>query len=118
MHRAALAAHQPIVALHQFAQDLLDRHAARQRVRMAAIGAEREVARLHSHAEARGDCLLPEREMARALHEVLQEQVEGALLRVAQQHLRAIQLEPRLLADVIVDARRCRFQGAVFNCGH
>ena len=40
MHRAALAAHQAVVALHQFAQHLRDRHAARQRVGVAAIGAE------------------------------------------------------------------------------
>ena len=40
MHRAALAAHQAVVAQHQLAQHLLHRHAARQRVGMAAIGAE------------------------------------------------------------------------------
>ena len=104
VHRAALAAHQAVVAPHQFAEHLLDRHAARQRVGMAAIGAEDEVARLHGGGEAGGDRLLPEREVARALHEVLQEQVEGALLGLPQQHLQTVQFEPRVLADIVVQA--------------
>ena len=83
MHRAALAAHQAVVALHQFAQHLLDRHAARQRVGVAAVGAERQVALLHGGGEARRHRLLAERQMARALHQVLQEQVVGALLGLA-----------------------------------
>ncbi len=40
MHGAALAAHQAIVALHQLAQHLLDRHAARERVGVAPIRAK------------------------------------------------------------------------------
>ena len=110
MHRAALAAHQPVVALHQLAQHLLDRHAARQRVGVAAIGAEREIALHHGFGETGGDRLLPERQMAGALHQVLQEQVVGALLRLAQAHLRAVQSKPLLLADIVVQAgaARCR----------
>ncbi len=104
MHRAALAAHQAVVALHQLAEHLLDRHAARQRVRMAAIGAERQVARLHRGGEAGGHRFLPERQMAGALDEVLQEQVEGALLGFAEQNLRAVEFEPHVLADVVVEA--------------
>ena len=104
MHRAALAAHQAVVAAHQFAEHLLDRHAARQRVRMTAIGAERQIARLHRGGEAGRDRFLPERQMARALDQVLQEQVVGALLGFAQQHLRAVQFEPRVLADIVVQA--------------
>ena len=104
MHGAALAAHQAVVALHQLAQHLLDRHAARQRMGVAAIGAEREVARLHRGGEARRDRLLAEREMAGALHQVLQEQVEGALLALADLDLQAVQREPLLLADIVVDA--------------
>ena len=42
--------------------------------------------------------------MARALHQVLQEQVEGALLGLADHDLQAVQLEPRILADVVIDA--------------
>ncbi len=83
VHRAALAAHQAVVALHQFAQHLLDRHAARQRMGVAAIGAERQIAGLHGGGAAGGDRFLAEREMARALHQVLQEQIEGALLGLA-----------------------------------
>src|ERR1043166_1624763 len=46
--------------------------------------------------------------MARALHEVLQEQVVGALLGVAENDLRAVKREPSLLADVVV--------GVGFSC--
>ena len=70
--RAALTAHQPDVALHQFAQHLGDRDAAGQRVRMAPIGAERQIARLHGLGKACGDRLLTERQVARALDQVLQ----------------------------------------------
>ena len=104
VHRAALAAHQAVVALHQFAQHLLDRHAARQRVGMAAIGAERQVARLHGGREAGRHRLLAERQVARALHQVLQEQVEGALLGLPEFHLHAVHPKPHLLADVVIDA--------------
>ena len=102
VHRAALAAHQPVVALHQLAQHLLDRHAAGQRVGMAAIGAERKIALLHGDGEARGHRLLPERQVAGALHQVLQKQVVGALLGLADDDLALEQLEPGLLADVVV----------------
>ena len=113
VHRAALAAHQAVVALHQLAEHFLDRHAARQRVRVAAIGAEGVVALDHGAGEARRDRLLPEREVARALHEVLQEQVVGALLGLPQPELRVIELEPHLLADIVVRAAavRCRRAG-------
>ena len=117
MHRAALAAHQAVVALHQLAQHLLDRHAAGQRVGVAAIGAERQVALLHRHREARRHRLLAERQMARALHQVLQEQVEGALLGLADVDLAAIELQPRLLADVVVEARAGRGLGFVQHVG-
>ena len=102
VHRAALAAHQPAVALHQLAEHLLHRRAARERVRVAAIGAEGEVAGLHRDGEAGGDRLLAERQMARALDQVLQEEIVGALLAVADLDLQPLELEPRLLADVVV----------------
>jgi hypothetical protein len=58
MHRAALAAHQAVIARHEFAQHLFDRHAACQRVRMAPVGAEAEVAFLHGHCKPGRDGLL------------------------------------------------------------
>ena len=75
MHGAALAPHQTIVALHQFAEHLLHRHAARQRMRVPAIGAERLVALAHRDAEPGRDRLLTDRQMTRALDHVLQEQI-------------------------------------------
>ena len=75
------------------------RHAADQRVVVAAIGAERVVLRAHRRAEARGDGLLAERQVARALDEVLHEQVVGALLEHAALLHRAVKLQPRFGAD-------------------
>ena len=48
--------------------------------------------------------------MAGALHEVLQEQVVGALLGLPQPELRVVELQPRLLADIVV-------QAAAIRCG-
>ena len=87
MHGAALAAHEAVVALHQFAKHLLDRYPARQRVRVTAIGAEGQVAGLHGRRKSRGNRFLAEREVARSLDQILQEQIEGALLALADQHL-------------------------------
>ena len=117
VHRAALAAHQAVVALHQFAQHLLDRHAARQRVRVSAVGAKRQVARLHGGGKTGGDRLLAERQVARALDEVLQKQIERALLGLADLDLRAIQAKPRFLADIVIEGRR-RGGRAIFDLGH
>src|SRR5262245_45404940 len=113
MHGAALAAHEAVVALHQLAQHLLDRHPTRERVGMAAIGAEREVPALHRGGKARGHRLLAEGEMARAFDQVLQEQIERALLALADLDLYAVDGQPHLLADVVVDART----GAVGRAG-
>ena len=114
MHRAALAAHQPVVALHQFPQDLLDGDAACERMRVPAIGAETEVAGPHRRGEACRDRFLAEREMARALDQILQKQLVGLLLRLANDELRTIHLQPLLLADIVVDARRL---GGGCGCG-
>ena len=119
VHGAALAAHQAIVALHQLAQHLLDRNAARERVGVTAIGAEAQVALLHRLGKAGCDRLLSQRQMAGAFDQILQEQVERALFRLAQAHLRAVQLEALLLADIVVDARRhLRFGRAVLDLRH
>jgi hypothetical protein len=53
-------------------------------------------------AKARRDRLLAERQMARALDEVLQEQVVGALLSLPEVDLAAVKLEPGRLPDVVV----------------
>ncbi len=118
MHRAAFAAHQAVVALHQLAQHLLDRDAACERMGVPAIGAEAQVSRLHGGRKPGGDRLLAEREVARALHQVLQEQVEGALLGLAQLDLHAIQTQPQLLADIVVEFRARREFGRAdrFSC--
>ena len=83
VHRAALSPHEPAFATHQLAEDADHRRAAGERVGVAAIGAEGVVVLPHRHREAGGDRFLAEREMARALHEVLQEEIIGALLQHA-----------------------------------
>jgi hypothetical protein len=57
---------------------------------MAAIGAEGEIARFHGNGETRGNGLLAEREMARAFHQILQEEVVGPLFGLTQFHLDAV----------------------------
>ena len=114
MHRAALAAHQADVAQHQLAEHALHRGAASERVRVAAVGAERLVALAHRDAEARRDRLLAERQMARALDHVLQEEIERALLAIANFDLEAEQLQTAVEADVVVSkpvARRSHLYG-------
>jgi TPP-dependent pyruvate/acetoin dehydrogenase alpha subunit len=72
---------------------------------VAAIGAEAEIARPHRGGEARRHRLLAEGEVTRALDEVLQEQVERALLGLADLDLGTVELEPHLLADIVVGTR-------------
>ncbi len=105
MHGAALAAHEAVVALHQLAEHLLDRHAAGERMGMPPIGAEGEVARLHGDRKAGRHRLLAEREVAGALDQILQKEVEGALLGFAQLELRAVEAQPQLPADIVIDSR-------------
>src|SRR5262249_46367689 len=54
---------------------------------------------------------LAEREMAGALDQVLQEQVEGSLFGFAQLELRAKQAQPHRLANVVVRAVDARCAG-------
>ncbi len=71
MHGAALAAHQTALTAHQFAQNARHRGAAGQRMGMTPIGAEAPVAGLHRHTESGGDRLLPDRQVAGALDQIL-----------------------------------------------
>ena len=75
-------------------------------MRMAAIGAERKVARLHRLGEAGGNRLLAERQVAGSLDQVLEKQVVGALLRLTDGELRPVELETGGFADVVVAERR------------
>jgi hypothetical protein len=114
MHRTALAAHQPDIPQHEFAEHALHRGAARKRVGVAAIGAEGFVALAHGDAEAGRDRLLAERKMAGALDQVLEKQIIGALLAIANLDLKPEQFQPRLHADIVVaGGDRC---GAWFGC--
>src|SRR6202023_2549706 len=97
-----LAAHQTVVALHQFAEHLFDRHAASERMSMAAVGTEAQVLRADRCGEPCRDSLLSERQVASALHQVLQKQVVGTLLGFSDFELSAVQAKPRLLADIVV----------------
>ena len=118
VHGAAFAAHQAVVALHQFAQHFLHGNAARQRVGMTAIGAERVVALLHGTSKARRHRLLAERQMAGALDQVLEEQVERALLGFADHYLGAVHRQALFFADVIVQIGAGSSRRPVLNPCH
>ena len=117
MHRAALALQQPAFATHQLAQHAFHRRAARQRVVMAAIGAERPVVFLHRRRKASRDCLLPKCQMRRALDQVLQEQIIGALFNMADFQQRAPQGEPCVLTNIVIRARSCFALRSTFGRG-
>jgi hypothetical protein len=115
VHRAALPAQEAALAPHQLAQHARHRRAARERVGVPPVGAEGPVIRSHRHAEAGGNGLLPERKMARALDQVLQEEVVSALLAVAQLELHAVERELRLAADVIRSSCFLAFNFGIHN---
>ena len=69
---------------------------------MPAIGAKGKVARLHRRGKPRGHRLLAEREVARSLDQILQEEIESALLALADLQLQAVHRQPLLLANVVV----------------
>ena len=62
-------------------------------MRVTAIGAKRFVAFAHRNAKPRGDRLLPNRQMARAFDHVLQKEIEGALLAIADFDLKTEELQ-------------------------
>ena len=81
------------------------RPGAHLRVRVTAIGAERPVVGTHRDTEGSGDRFLSERQMARALDQVLQEEIVRTLLAVAQLELQAVELHARFPADVDLGLR-------------
>src|SRR5713226_1431500 len=106
MHRASLAFHEAALPPHQLAQHRHHGSAARERVMMPAVGAEGIVVPVHRRGESGRDRLLSEREMARALYEVLQEQIVGALLAVADLDLQLVQPQPCRLGNGIAPGGR------------
>src|SRR5437762_8945713 len=84
VHRSALAMEHAVAATEQFGHGGRHRRTASERVAMAAIGAEGVVIGSHRDGVASRDCLLTEGEVARAAHEVLEKQLVGALLEIAQ----------------------------------
>ena len=72
---------------------------------VSAIGAKGFVTLAHGDAESCGDGLLPERKMARALDQILEEEIIGAFFAIANFDLQAEQLQSLFNADVVI-ARR------------
>ena len=94
VHRAALPSHQAALAAEQLCHHGCHRHASSEGVVVSPVGAERVVVGAHRDAVRRGDRLLTESQVARPLHQVLQEQVVGALLEGAQPRHQPVQLDP------------------------
>ena len=101
MHGAAFAAQQAVVAAHQFAEHAIHRNAARERVGVAAIGAEGQIARFHGGGETGGDRFLAERKMAGAFDQVLQKEIVGALLGFAQFDLHAVHAQAQFFGEIV-----------------
>ena len=89
------------------------RHAARDGVGVAAVGAEAEIAGLHGRGATGGDGFLAERKVAGALHQALQKQVVGALLRFANLHLQTVKAEPECFTDLFL----CHYDGGRGSLG-
>ncbi len=85
---------------------------------MAAIGAEREITRLHCLGKTGCHRFLAERKMAGSLDQVLKEQVVGALFRLSKHNLCAVQFEPFLLADIVIQSGAGFRLRTVLCCGH
>src|SRR6266550_627587 len=100
VHRSALAMEHAVAAPEQFRHGRRHRRAASERVAMAAIGAEGVVISPHRDGVASGDRLLTESEVARAAYEVLEEQLVGALLEIAELDHQLIEPQPRRAVDV------------------
>ena len=89
VHRAALALADPALAAQQLGQDRVRRGAAGQRVRVAAVGADRVVVRAEHGRGADRHRLLAEPQMHRAVNQALPVEHVGPLLEMAQEtHLR------------------------------
>src|SRR5882757_7488285 len=69
------------------------------------ICAEAPVAALHGRTESGGDRLLPDRQMAGALDQILEKQIIGALLDHANLELAAVQGQPRCGVDLVICSR-------------
>src|SRR2546430_4368226 len=86
MHGAALTGHQSTLAPHELAEHPDHRRATHERVGVTAIGAEGVVVPAHGDAEPSSDRLLSEREMARALDQVLHEKIDRKSTRLNSSH--------------------------------
>src|SRR6267378_5846608 len=87
---------------------------------MAAVGAEGVVVLVHRCGEPGRDRFLPEREVTRALHQILQKKVVGSLLAIADFDLQLEQPQPRRFWDLLVSLRRLRLlrDAHLRNCLH
>ena len=106
VHRAALAAAAARAAPGAFAEDGGHRHAAQQRVVVAAVGAEGLSSRPHRGGEAGGHGLLAEAQVGGALDEALHEQVVGALLEHSGAQHALVEEQARGLGDFKRAGRR------------
>src|SRR6476646_442417 len=97
MHRAAFAMKHAVGAAEQLAHRRRHGRTTRERVRVAAIRAERVVVLTHGDGKAGRNRLLSEGQVARALDQVLQEEVIRALLEIAQLDHELIEAEPSLV---------------------
>src|SRR5229473_115211 len=97
---AAIGRCAPTIASEPFRHGGSHGRAAGEGMAVAAIGAEGVVVGAHRDGIAGGDRLLTECEVAGAAHQVLEEQLIGALLEIAQLDHQLIEAQPRRAVDV------------------
>src|SRR5919106_1621512 len=100
VHGAALARQDPVLAPEQLGHHRRHGCASNESVSVAPGGAERVVVVPHRLGESGGHRLLPQRQVARPLDEVLQKQVVGALFEVPDLADLAIHVEARRLVEL------------------
>src|SRR6185369_17246406 len=82
-----------------------DRDAAGQGVRVAPIGAEAEIVRPHGRRDTGRHGFLAERKVTGAFDQILEKEIVGPLLRLANGRLDPEYVQARLFANIVVGKR-------------
>ena len=99
VHRTTFAAHEPVLPAEQLGKHAIHRSTLGESVGMAAVGGKYVVIGTHRVPKTGGDRLHSQREVARALDQVLQEQVVRPLFELAQFLKPGVETQPGFVAQ-------------------